>query len=225
MNFDHQNTDVCEDISSDLIEFALGTLTGRSRSRVLEHLATCAHCRGELESLAAVADALLELAPVAEPPLGFEQRLVERYRGEAPRQRAHRRVRLMSLAAAALVLVTLGFVVGNAVTSRDSTSPTTAVAPPLTAQFTSQGHVLGNVFVSSSDPAWIYMTFEEGNWSGTAWCRVTMKSGVVKELGNFSLTNGYGAWDAQINAPGNQIATAQVTNASGQVLATANLTA
>ena len=225
MSFNHQDTDVCEEISSDLIEFAMGTLTGRSRTRVLEHLATCAHCRGELESLAAVADAMLELAPAAEPPLGFEQRLVERYRGEAPRQRAHRRVRLVSLAAAALILVTLGFVVGNAVTANDSTPRTTAMAPPLTAQFTSHGRVLGNVFVSSSDPAWIYMTFEEGNWSGTAWCRVTMKSGVVKDLGNFSLTNGYGAWDAQINVPGNQIATAQVTSASGQVLATATLTA
>ena len=68
MNFDHENTDGCEEISSDLIEFATGTLTGRSRTRVLEHLATCAHCRSELESLAAVADALLELAPAAEPP-------------------------------------------------------------------------------------------------------------------------------------------------------------
>ena len=225
MNFDHENSNVCEEISSDLSEFALGSLTGRSRTLVLEHLSSCAQCQRELESLAVVADALLELAPVVEPPLGFEQRLVEKYRAHVPRQRAHRSLRLASLAAAAVILLALGFVIGDAAITHRSTPASNQIAPPVTAQLTSQGRILGHVFVSGAHPAWIYMTFDEGKWSGTAWCSVTLKNGRVKDLGSFSLTNGYGAWDASVNVAANQVATAQVTDASGHVLATAHLSA
>jgi len=77
----------CEALSDDLIEFALGTLSGRSRSLVLDHLETCAHCNAESESLADVADTMLWLAPDAEPPLGFETRVIERFRGSEAQRR------------------------------------------------------------------------------------------------------------------------------------------
>ena len=70
-------------MSDDLIEFALGTLSGRRRAAVLDHLETCAHCNAEVESLADVTDKLLWLAPEAEPSLGFETRVIE-WRGPSP---------------------------------------------------------------------------------------------------------------------------------------------
>ena len=71
----------CEAMSDDLIEFALGTLSGRSRAVVLDHLETCAHCDAEVWSpWPTSTDKMLWLAPEAEPSLGFETRLIERYR-------------------------------------------------------------------------------------------------------------------------------------------------
>jgi hypothetical protein len=89
----------------DLIEFALGTLSGRSRALVLDHLETCAHCTAESEALADAADTLLWLAPEAEPPLGFETRVIERFRGTGAGRQIDRRRRLSLFAVAALLVV------------------------------------------------------------------------------------------------------------------------
>src|SRR5271155_1475493 len=104
-------------MNDDLIEFALGTLSGRSRAAVLDHLQTCAHCNAEVESLADVTDKLLWLGPPAAPPLGFETRLIERYRGGDTRRRTTRRQRVGVLAVAAMVAAVLGVSVGAIVTN------------------------------------------------------------------------------------------------------------
>src|SRR5277367_3173993 len=101
MNGQPEKSMQCEALSDDLIEFDLGTLSGRQRSLVLDHLETCAHCDAELESLAAVTDTMLWLAPEAEPSLGFETRLIERFRNSDRRRLStRRRVGVFALAAA-----------------------------------------------------------------------------------------------------------------------------
>jgi len=212
----------CEEFSTELIEFATGTLAGRDRARVLEHLAACARCRSEVESLARVADAMLELAPTAEPSWGFDQRLIERYRLESPRA-PRRRLSIMGQIAAVVILIGAGAGVGTFLDSHRPSTPPPTSAAPLTAELTSHGVVLGHVFLSGSQPAWLYMTFSERGWSQPVWCRVTLRNGDVKSLGSFSLTSGYGAWSARVDATANQIAEAQVTDGSGHVLATARL--
>ena len=62
--------------TDDLAELALGVLTGRERSRALSHVESCPRCSEELELLSRAADALVAVAPEAEPPLGFETRSV-----------------------------------------------------------------------------------------------------------------------------------------------------
>ncbi|HEX2192938.1 MAG TPA: zf-HC2 domain-containing protein [Acidimicrobiales bacterium] len=64
-----------EELASEL---ALGTLDGEERAAVLSHVAACASCRELADRLAGVADGLLILAPPAEPPAGFESRVLER---------------------------------------------------------------------------------------------------------------------------------------------------
>ncbi len=56
-------------------ELALGIADGADRAWALEHLAGCAACRARVEQLSAVADELVMLAPSAEPPPGFEDRV------------------------------------------------------------------------------------------------------------------------------------------------------
>jgi hypothetical protein len=58
-------------------EIALGIADGEERAEALRHLSTCGECRRVVEQLSQVADELLVLAPVQEPPPGFESRVVE----------------------------------------------------------------------------------------------------------------------------------------------------
>ena len=68
----------CERYAGDLAELALGVLTGRERVQALSHVESCPRCAEELEQLSRAADAVVQVAPEAEPPVGFEVRLFER---------------------------------------------------------------------------------------------------------------------------------------------------
>jgi hypothetical protein len=63
----------CREIAAEL---ALNVLPGRERVGVLAHLDRCAGCRDMVSALTATADRLVELLPGAEPPVGFEQRVM-----------------------------------------------------------------------------------------------------------------------------------------------------
>ena len=67
----------CEETRDLAAEIALGIADGEERAEALRHLSTCEECRRALEQLSLVADELLVLAPVEEPPAGFESRVVE----------------------------------------------------------------------------------------------------------------------------------------------------
>ena len=98
----------CEEIRDELAELALGTLSGRERSEVLGHVGSCPRCSAELEQLSVVADALLQLAPSMQPPLGFELTLAARLRSIATPRRRVQHVRLLAVAAAVVVVFAFG---------------------------------------------------------------------------------------------------------------------
>jgi predicted anti-sigma-YlaC factor YlaD len=79
----------CDRLSDLAAELALGIADGADRAWALEHLAGCCDCRARVERLAGLADELLLVAPAAEPPPGFEARVVEAIRPPA-RSRARR---------------------------------------------------------------------------------------------------------------------------------------
>ena len=212
----------CAEVSADLSEFALGILTGRERSLVLSHVASCPQCRDELEALSTVTDRLMEMAPQAEAPIGFESRLLDRYHNE-PRRPPGRAIRSVALAGAALLLVALGFTLGNNGSPPVHTTLPDYSATPISATLTSQGRSLGQLWISPGTPAWIYMSFDDAGWSGAAWCRVTLKNGRVLDLGVFTVVHGYGAWAARVDAASSTVSSAQVTDATGHVLASATV--
>ncbi|HZD14594.1 MAG TPA: winged helix-turn-helix domain-containing protein [Pseudonocardiaceae bacterium] len=63
----------CRELAAEL---ALDVLVGVERARALVHLDGCTTCRDTVSTLAATADRLLKLLPDAEPPAGFEQRVI-----------------------------------------------------------------------------------------------------------------------------------------------------
>ena len=92
----------CADVDASVDELAVGAVSEPLRSGLLAHAASCPSCDLRLRELVAVADRLLLLAPSAEPPPGFETRVLATLR---PRRR--RRGALLAVAAL-LVLVLAG---------------------------------------------------------------------------------------------------------------------
>jgi len=110
----------CDEFESLAAEFALGVLPGDQRGLALTHLAACPTCRAQTRELARIADSMLLLTQPAEPPSGFESKVLSRLGMEEPgvRKRSRRpSTRWVRLAAAAAVVVALvgtaGFFTGR----------------------------------------------------------------------------------------------------------------
>lgn len=91
----------CADVDAAVDELAVGAVSEPLRSDLLAHAASCPSCDLRLRELVAVADRLLLLAPSAEPPPGFETRVLAALR---PRRRS----RWPLAAVAALLVLALG---------------------------------------------------------------------------------------------------------------------
>ena len=78
------NDMTCAELADVAAELALGVLTGRERAIAIAHLEECDDCREDVRQLMATGGQLLELLPPAEPPAGFETRVLERIGLPAP---------------------------------------------------------------------------------------------------------------------------------------------
>jgi predicted anti-sigma-YlaC factor YlaD len=213
----------CAALADDLPLLALGTLEGRSRAEVLGHVDTCQRCRAELEQLSQVAETVQQLAPEVQPTLGFELRVVERLHEVAVARRRSHRLAVLRVAAAVIVLaVGVGaLIVRGTAGSKHSSSVSAAV----TADLMSTGKVVGSVVVSPGNPPWMLMTIQGGQWEGTVTCEVTFASGRVARVGTFTLSGAYPSWAVQLPATGGAVVFARLIDASGAVLADAQLKA
>ncbi len=223
----------CEEMSGELGELALGMLTGRQRAAALAHLENCTRCSAELETLSTAADQLLHVAPTAEPPVGFEAAVFERL-GPGQIRRGGRYLRawrawrpklVASFAAGALVLALgLGALVSLGTRSGGSAlRPVTGQAPIQQASLFSGRHAVGQVFVYAGNPTWIFMDMDDARWQGPLRCEVVVDHGPTIVLGRFWLSDGKGAWAARLNQPAGRLVEAEVVDASGSALASAQL--
>jgi hypothetical protein len=89
-----RNDMTCGELADVAAELALGVLTGRERAMAVAHLEECEACRENVRQLMATGDQLLELLPPAEPPAGFESRVLERLGLSAPATEEERGVEL-----------------------------------------------------------------------------------------------------------------------------------
>jgi hypothetical protein len=80
------NDMTCAELADVAAELALGVLTGRERAMAIAHLDKCDDCREDVRQLMATGEQLVELLPPAEPPAGFETRVLERLGLPAPAQ-------------------------------------------------------------------------------------------------------------------------------------------
>lgn len=157
----------CADFELVASEFALGLLDGQERARAVAHLDQCPACRQLADELAQAADSLTLVAPAAEPPAGFETRVLARLDGAAVTT-ARPWWRRPLVAAAALVLVAAAIV--GVVRLRDDADGGTATGSAhhwaVGTMMTPDGEEVGLVLVGDDPTGFVHLRVNRWNKPG-----------------------------------------------------------
>ncbi len=216
----------CEAFSDDLALLALGTLSGRDRAVVLQHLEGCARCSEELEQLSLAADSLLPLAPEVNPPAGFEVMVFERMGIAVPtRGRSWSLTPRRAVLGIAAALVALGGAFGVGVWVNGTPAPVPQAVQPVASLFeadlTSANHYRGELYLAQGKPGWVFMTVEGARTTGYVTCQLETANGRHVTLGKFWLASGAATWALPLTVPAATVRSASVVSSGGIVLASA----
>jgi hypothetical protein len=200
----------CEHVRDLAAEIALGIAVGEERAEALRHLSTCGECRRSVEEFSQIADELLMLAPVQEPPAGFESRVVEGLglrlppRRRLPRWLTPRWVgpRLApALAAAAVTAATLIAVYHDDRETAERYRETLAQAggqyfqaEPMADETGTRG---GVAFGYEGSPSWVLLTVDPAHRAAVTRGELTTKDGRTIALPSLELDRN-GSWGGAI---------------------------
>ncbi len=210
----------CTGVREAAAEYALGILPPDERGPVAAHLLRCDECRAEVEEITRLGEDLLELIPAAEPPLGFDRKVLAvaapQKSGPAPaRRRWFAGGAAALVAAAAVVALVFGVVAADGRSHR---------VPEQSAPLVAAGRVIGTVY-TEGNPRWLSMKVEGAGLSGTVTCDLVEADGAVIRLGSFDLVAGSGSWAAPEPAGTGSVIGARLVSADGRVLAVATFKA
>ena len=219
----------CDDFDASVAELALEILDARERDGLMAHASRCERCTTELQQMSAAADRLTLLAPEGEPPVGFEQRVMESL---AVRQQFRRRrsVRLWMSVAAAVVLFAVGLSVGLLV-HRDSNSATRVTQSAGGRQTSlryadlvdSAGAEHGSVSLVAGREVVLTMSVAHLD-QGRYHCVVHLADGTTHDVASWPVgAEGSGIWAVPIANTIGDVRAVSVVNDHGLTLATATL--
>ena len=215
----------CDELKHLAPELALGTIDGAERAEALRHLATCSDCRRLVDQLTTVADELLMLAPVQEPPAGFESRVIDALGLQQPRRRLGRRLLTWlgpPVAAAAVTAVALVAVYhDDRVTAeryRSTLEQATGryfQAEPLRDE---TGAEAGVAFAYQGSPSWMLVTVDPGHRDQAASAELVPRDRRTIPLPGFELRPD-GSWGGAIPVALHDVAAIRLLgDRPGQVL-------
>jgi hypothetical protein len=213
----------CSQLADVAPELALGTLPGRQRAAALAHLDRCADCRLAVEELSDAADALLLMAPEAEPPAGFARRTTDGF--VAPRPPRWETIGRVAAVAAAVLAIAGGSMF--ALDRQSTPSPSFALQAPgvrMTHFVPGAGEQLhGKVFASADRPSWVFMTVQDDHSSDAYRCQLEVAGGQWLDVGSFQLHDGSGSWGKAVTTDLHQLKAVRLIDEHGAVAATASL--
>ena len=209
----------CTPFLDELPELALGILTGRARAETLADVEICPSCAEELERLSRAADALLEAVPAAEPPLGFEVRVLDRL-GLQPRRRPFIRRRVALGLSGALVGVLGAFAIGFFLAPHPVSGPggTRGLGVVESAQVVGASKSVGVAVAYAGQPAWLTISVTGLDVRGEVACWGRTRAGKAIELGQFWLGSGSGVWSMRLPTATSNLAEAYLTAPGGAVV-------
>jgi predicted anti-sigma-YlaC factor YlaD len=215
------STSMCTEVRELAPELALGIVGGPERAEALQHASECGPCRALVGELAEAADALPLLAAEAEPPPGFEERVLAALK--APRRRNRRRIAaVVAVAAAAATIVSIvGVRVVESV--QDTNRIVTAASGVRSAQMNgANGVEVGNVFVSNGTPSSVVVNVNY--WVPSGNYGIEFRTGSTdKRLGDVSIHDGRGSWGGVAALPGGAAGSVVLVGDDGAVVCEARI--
>lgn len=193
----------CEELEHLAPEVALGTIDGQERAEALRHLATCAECRRLVDQLTTVADELLMIAPVQEPPVGFESRVIDALGFQRRPRRARRLLTWLAppvAAAAVTAAVLVGVYHDDRVTAERYRSTLAQAngsyfqAEPLR---DGSGARAGVAFAYQGNPSWMLVTVDPAHRDQVASAQLVTRDHRTIELPQFELERD-GSWGGAV---------------------------
>jgi len=214
------STLTCAEVRELAPELALGILSGAERAEVVLHVNGCARCQAYVAELTEAADAIPQLVPEAEPPVGFEARVMRRL-GEGERRTRRRWTAALAVAAAVAVIVSVTLVRviesgGDAQTAAPpGTTATLQAAPVALAMHGGASNVAaGWAYVSNGHG--VAVAVDYGVPSGSYAVTVDPMHGPTASIGTMQVASGRGSWTGRSSAPldaGSRIALVDSTGA------------
>jgi hypothetical protein len=196
----------CEEMRDLAPEIALGIADGEERATALRHLSDCAECRRLVEQLSETADELLMLAPVEEPPVGFESRVVDALglREPAPRRRpawlTPRWLAPRLGPALAAVAITAAALIGVYQDDRETAERYREALAQADGQYFQAetladrtGEKAGAAFGYQGSPSWLLVTVDAAHRDGVTGAELVMKNGRRLPLRSLELDRN-GSW-------------------------------
>lgn len=187
----------CEEVRGLAAELALGIASGDERAGALTHLASCPSCRAVVQEMADASDELLLVAPALEPPVGFESRMIDRYR--ASRRRAPRVVALLAAAAVLLAAGAGGTYLALRGDLEFAHHYHQVFAEAKGEYFASRPlysgeKSLGQVFAYQGSPSWLFLVLDGAAEGRRYAVKLVTKGGREIRLGSFTPTQGNTSW-------------------------------
>jgi len=221
----------CAAFAEQAAELALDLVGEPARGQLLAHADGCASCRAHLDALAATGDALLALAPEAEPPPGFEGRVLDGLRQQerpAPPGRGRRWLVPTAVAAVVALLVGLGLgaLLGNRGSGETSggyaaTAQAVRRAPLLTESGESRGSV---ILADPGEHPLVVMTLEGAEPGRTYHCELGLADGGTLEVGRWPADRtGGGVWAVSVDRAAWWATKAWLRDDQGVLVASADL--
>lgn len=218
----------CRSVRALAPELALGIASGEDRASALRHLAGCAECRRDVESLALVADELLLLAPEVDPPVGFESRMAERLSGAATPARGRRWAVLAGAAALIAVIAGAGVYLVTAPDRHLADYYRRQLASAHGRYFVTSAlygpgaRVQGEAFGYEGDPSWLLLTADRGLARGTYRVHLVTVTGGKVAVGRMRVDSG-GSWGRAIPFDLSNVRSVTLTSPNGDVALEADL--
>ena len=193
----------CAEVDLLAAEAAFGLVSGAERAEVLEHLDSCDRCRALMLELTEVADAVVVAGPEAEPPPGFEQRVLAQLDASGRVPRARRWTVLVGSVAAALLLV-VAFALGR-IGNGSTQFREVAMKTP-------SGRTVGEAYLHSGSPSWVFADLPGWQGEDTKFeLQVTLADGTTMHD-----TGGAGSWGVLV-PDSRQVRTVALIDENGQV--------
>jgi hypothetical protein len=205
----------CAEVRELAPELALGILGGAERAEVVLHVNGCARCQAYVAELTEAADAIPQLVPEHEPPVGFEYRVMHRL--DEGRRRSRRRW-VASIAAAAAAAAIFSITIVRVVDSDDTSN--VASGPTATSTSREQAKPVA-VAMEGGAPetaaGWAFVANRHGvavsvNYgvaSGKYGIQVAPPNGTATTIGTMTIDAFRGSWTGRSKAalgPGSRVA-------------------